>query len=299
MNLLNKFNKVSVDPSKSLLKGEDAEKCNEIEKDYLNAFQFHETHIEFFNINAEENRYLEFGGFREDVFDDVKKLSQSFVRDIVYHFSGKYKITISVEDIQAKTIRGYSYDRRARAGSDDTYADVGKYKVEMNSVLSLILDKLGGLSLEEKSESEMKDKFYQKFVKPYHKNWRDDKVEAVVELNKNRVTFERGIRVVVAYGVNQMEFGSREDVDLQVLFQGLSHFETRNTQTMNCFEKFKPYAKFDADFLLSDIEFDNLEKLGSVRFYKNHKMVLKFKTPEIAKMFFKEYCRNGELVGEL
>lgn len=296
MNSISKFSKVNIDPSKSLLKGEDEQFCKAVEKDYLGAFQFFECEIEFFQNNREENRYLNFDGAIESSIKRIEKLSYEYIQDVVIHFSGKYKIDIGYGDVQNEIFPQKDWRDREDDSELPVFDRTKKYKVELNTILSRIQDKLGGLSLEDKSENEMKEKFYKEFAKPWNRNWRNNIIEPVVELNKNRVIFERGICLEAAYKAGFMRISSGEEKDLQVLFQTLSFFETGNAQVLGCFN-LRTWFDYDSEFLLSDIEY-NLEKLSSIRFYKNRKMVLKFKSNEIAAEFFKELCKNGELIGE-
>lgn len=304
MSLLNKFASVKVDPAKSLLKGEDEQICKSFETDYLNAFQFHNTHLEFFEINADANKYLNFTGYRDEIIKAAESLSKEFVDNIVFHFIHKYKFAIDIHDIRSKILPEYMereswrhrYDDDDEDQKRDYFKELNKHKVEMNKVLSLIQEELGGLSLEEKSEVEMKEKFYKQFAKPWARNWRNEPIKPVVELNKNRVIFERGIGLESCYKPEFMRIGSNYQDDLQNLFQTLSFFETGNSQILGRFN-LRTWQDYDKEFLLSDIEYD-MEKLSSIRFYKNRKMVLKFKSNEIAEDFFKIFCKSGQLIGE-
>jgi hypothetical protein len=298
MSLLNKFASIAVDPSKSLLKGEDSEAIQSIQNDYLNAFNFFEKEIEFFDINREANRYLNLMGAIENTIERVEKLAESYIRDIVSHFQGKYKIDLNNEEIKTSVLIDFEYHDREdlREGKKSPYDIVKKLKVDLNKILSQIQDKLGGLSLNEKAEQEIKENFYKEFAKPYGRNWRSDKIDPVVEVTKNRVIFERGIGLEATYN-GGMRIPYNYEKDLNYLFQALSHFETKQSMILPTFQRVKTWKDYDIEFLTSDIEFDT-EKVKSVRFYKNRKMVLKFMSDEIAREFFREWCREGVLVGE-
>lgn len=288
MSLLTKFQNVQINPSNSILKGEDKEYCEDLEKNYLSAFQFHETHLEFFLINKEENKFLDFVGMSQDVKSSIETLNKSFVEMVVYHFKEKYKITLDSSEIQSKIFPEDKITRRYMNEENEKFfkmEKLSKLKISLLKITTLIQDSLDGFSLNEKAENEIKEKFYNSLCKRYNK----DKLD----LKKNRIEFEyTSISFDNTWGDGKIRFDYRSDTTVRSLFNALSLFESGSSTSLKVFEHFYSSDHHKSEYIFSEIPFE-LDKIKSIKFYKNSKMVIKFKSDEVAQEFFKNYCKNG------
>jgi hypothetical protein len=145
MSLLQKFSAVQIDPSKTVLKGEDQIYCNRLETHYKTAFQFHKTHLEFFTINREENEFLNFIGLAEDIESSVESLNKSFIEMVVYHFKNKYKISLVASEIQTKIFPEEKWERKWDRDNKEivTQDELEKKQISLNSIMVHIQDRTG------------------------------------------------------------------------------------------------------------------------------------------------------------
>jgi hypothetical protein len=297
MSILNKLAKVKIDPTKSLLKPEDLEFCTQTEKDFLSAYSFYETKLEFLAINKpdlEGNKFLRFSEMNKSVEASIADMARDFVERIIRYFVDTYKITLNEGEIKSKLFsercfdnKGDYYHRGTWGEEDDTKESIEKvikiFKIPLDKILALITDKLDGMTLDEKAEQEIKDKFHDGFVKRYHK----DRLEIV----KNRIEFENTYIQFDYY--NGVEFAWRSKEKLTILFKALSFFETRETSgIISEYNSLMNAGKVDSEVMFSEWKIGS-EKVSGIRFYKNAKLVIKFVSDEVANEFYKEMCRSG------
>lgn len=292
MSLASKFSKVKIDHSKTLLQGEDAEAIDNIEANFAAAFSFHENHIEFYNINMEfsDNPFLSMNEEVEAIQKEVAKLTISRVEKIVNHFSSKYKIALDEKEIKEKVLPENDWHTREAEKEKGIPAltRIQKFKFPVSKILEQIQNKLGGLTLDEMSEKEIKQNFWKEFAKAYHRGYgADRKLDPSVTLTKNRLEFERGPYWEVNYS-GEYSFYHNSNVDKLAL--ALSFFESGSKEILSGLDWMRPWNKVPGMF--TEIELP-LTKTKSIRFYKNRKMVIKFQDNETSEEFFRVWCRNG------
>lgn len=296
MSLVSKFSRVKIDHSKTLLQGADAEAVNEIETNFAAAFAFHETHIEFYNINMEyaNNPFLSIHEEVELIQKEVAKLTISRVEKIVRHFASKYKISLDENKIKEMVLPENDYHVREKEKEKKIPAltRIQKFKFPVSKILDQIQGKLGGLSLDEMSLKETKHNFWNSYARAYHRDYKSQTITPVAELIKNRIEFERGPYINSDYGGT---YSFHHNSNVHHLAAALSYIETGSSEIIPEFTYMKPWEKIPDAF--SEKEFA-LTKIKAIRFYKNRKMVVKFADAATAEMFFREWCLNGNTTGD-
>ena len=298
MSLLSKLSKVKIEPLKSLLNPSDLEFCSQTEKNFLSAYSFYETKLEFLGINKpdlEGNEFLSFSVMYESVESNIAEMAREFVEKIVRYFRETYKITLNEEEIKSKLFSDRCFNNRGEYYQRGTFGDeegevkdsiektIKQFKIPIDKILELITDKLDGMTLDEKAEQELKDKFYDSFVKRYHK----DKLEVI----KNRIEFQNTYIDFETWSGWDFSWKSKEK--LLILFKALSFFENGSTSDiLSEYNALMNRGKVNEEVMFSEWQ-TGTEKVYGIRFYKNRKMVIKFVSDEIAQDFFKTMCRSG------
>jgi len=211
-----------------------------------------------------------------DVNKRACELQIGFTNQIYSYFCNKYKITIENDNKKAEEKKYDSYKYYGELPKeliDELYE-----RQTYDTVLDDIIQKLGGMTFNELSVQQIKDRM-KKAAFCYDK-WRIEVKNATVKFDGAYVSKEW---YQDKYKVHRGEF-------LAVLPDALSLFMigSPNCCHMGFMRKYE--IELDEDEMKQGIEFPSGLKLKSMKFFKNGRLDMKFETPEYARAFAREYC---------
>jgi len=210
------------------------------------------------------NRYLDSYKLKEIklIIDGIKN---NFIDEITYHFSNKYNVTIKKERMQ----KNYGYD------------------ITYNNIIDDIILQLDGFTFTEKAIKELKDKTrttysYSDYRKTSNMNIKNNKV-----IIDGRYAYKDTIW-------NQYRLNG----DFGKIFTALYHFEN-GTMPINGTELHNRYCGYDNEKKernYDKYEITTLTKTTAIKFFKNGKLEIEFKSNQYATYFAKEYLGYIEKV---
>lgn len=279
-SLLTKFEAVKIE-NVDRISSEDKEFCEYHEtilrktvavyNDFITAVK---SLVNEVKVNSyKEESYNLFLSFSTDVGPAekrIKELKNSFVDRVCRHFASKYKVTI---------------DRDFKEKYDET--------ITFNNILDEIFLQLGGYSFEEKSVNEIKAK-----MKHAASNYHGD---PKFQIKKNKLIMDcihqaRYDDIWKRWTVGKYSY----DGELMHFYTALSHFDHNEK---SCHWELKQFLDANDEknpALFTKYEFCTMEKLRSIKFYKNGKIDIEFTTAEQARAFAKDYCgyiERNEAIG--
>lgn len=195
------------------------------------------------------------------------------VNKVVYYFAGKYNVTLAAEPIAKKYINVSDHHRShypTEYRKQDYHKAYGD-NIKMKTLLDEIFIQLKGMTFQEKQEYEI--------VTLCKKCFTSYRNEPVVTISKDKLCCTH-LPAPYEY--------SRND-NVITLFQALSHFETEGCGTI--LESFKPFDGYrNRDFdVYTKHEFPALEKVKSIKYFKNGKGEIWFKDNATACEFARKY----------
>lgn len=250
-NIFSKFDDIKITNDQRILT-EDYEFCQEQEKNYRAIL------TAYSNFNDELTK-ISLGSFHGvmssyDYKNSLAKIKESFINNICYHFKNKYKITINNEII----IKSLDYE--------STFQDV----------IDHIFTQLDGYSFTEKAEKEIKDNTKEIF-----------KYGDKISIKGNKLILDG---YFAHHDSIWKEYRLRED-KVNKIFQSLQLFDsgllTDNEELKN------KYCGYDNSRKLENYERYNtqtLNKVKSIKFFKNGKLEIEFIGNQEAVRFASEYC---------
>lgn len=190
----------------------------------------------------------------------LEKLKKDFVQRLCWYFAGKYKVTISDNFM-------------------DKYSDQISYK----NILDEIFLQLGGFSFEEKAVNEIKSNM-KSIIERYNGDPR-------VTLKGNKLIFD-GLCLVRYDDIwKNYEIAGYYGRESAIKFYtALNHFDHNQKGISGELVNFMDAKGRDNPNLFNKYEFVTMNKLKSIKFYKNGKVDVEFKTLEYAHEFLKDYC---------
>jgi len=189
---------------------------------------------------------------------EIKGLKNSFVNKICYYFAGKYNVTI-----------------------DHAFKEKYDEKISYNNILDEIFIQLGGASFEERAVIEIKNKMKQA-ASNYHG---DPKI-----IIKNKKLVFDCLHMVCYDDIWNRFSIARYDTNAAHFFTALCHFDhNRKSYNGEC-KRFIDANSNDTPDLFNKYEFFTMNKLKTIKFYKNGRIDIEFATVDQAREFAKEYC---------
>lgn len=199
-------------------------------------------------------------------------LNYSATREVITHFAGVYTIKLSIDDYEKV---------KSKKGKEDFK------QVDFENIVDWILHQTGGISLKDKGVQELKDKFTSEV------NWSRDSAPRT-KISKNMVS-------LTDYQWYETDWNGRkrlryDDRKYNCLLLALSHFEDGSTKHRNFSSELSAvgrghdrYFDFETTYMA-----DNSDKLISLKYYKNGKVDIKFKTNDLAQEFVNYYSLQTE-----
>ena len=203
-----------------------------------------------------KNKYLDWYKF-DKIAELARETKQKFINDIIWHFSQKYSITINSDIIIKK------YD----------------FNVTYDNLIDEIFIQLDGFTFMEKADKEIKDKLTNEI--------RYDKIK----INNNKFTVLNFASFEKSWNGKDYRITYYGRDRLVAFFKALTHYDSGKTSIYNDFLEFVNYNNDQTkDYWFTEFDFSYKKKVQMIRFYKNGKIDVKFKSHEQAKQFAKDYC---------
>ena len=281
MSVFDKFNNFKMDAEKQI-SSEDKEQLERFQEIYESTLLYYKKVRDLYK--EEQKKYTEkdsqyissyFSMRASDlgVIDTVKKLQTSFPLIIYSYFSNKYKVDLDDRDKSDKFNKIHTY-----SPSEDEINELFE-KRHYKPILDDIIGQLGGMTFNDVSIQQIKDKMKNACSYGRGGNWH-------IEV-KNAIVKYKGWT-----GVNQWreEFSIRINDFLEILPSVLGLMEFGDSKMG--FSRLRQYydMKIDYDEMKNGIEFPECEKIALIKFFQNGNINLKFKKPEYAREFVSDYC---------
>lgn len=253
-DILSKFDSFEVENT-SRITAEDQEFCEEQEKEYNEFIKFSDDYLKYLEDNKFQNLLYKSSRLIDEMITERQNKMSVFINKIVSYFRDKYNVTLSSDVIAKK------YD----------------IEIDYNTIVTEIIEQLGGYSFNDKAEKEIKDEF--KDTLKYDK----------VKIKNNKITIEDFFSVDlwdIKYGSYTVSYSS--DNKFYKLFKAVSHFLFKSNQSY--FDRLFTIItreKNDDVFTTHNIANDGAKTL---KLFKNGRIDLEFSSNEYARQFAKEYC---------
>lgn len=282
MSLAGKFGNFVIKKTDRISK-EDQEWLSHREKMYKRALMIQKSVYDIYK--AEDGTYTEedrdeFSSFTVNDFGVPKRVSQiqdSYISGIFSYFSRKYHVELKNE------FEHYDYDRELYRYSSKKEPVKGLVidEIDYHTVLEKIFDQLGGMSFEEKAIKEVKDKLKSKCYNSYHDTWR-------IKIKGNKFIYTDGYCSKEIY-FDYYNFGSTEW--LRAFLDALScntygkktHIQSLN-RLYDSYHVILENDDFQDGFSAPEVGVDH------IKFYKNGRVDVTFKSGEFCRNFAREWC---------
>lgn len=282
MSLAGKFGNFVIKKTDRISK-EDQEWLSHREKMYKRALMIQKSVYDIYK--AEDGTYTEedrdeFSSFTVNDFGVPKRVSQiqdSYISGIFSYFSRKYHVELKNE------FEHYDYDRELYRYSSkkEPVKDLVIDEIDYHTVLEKIFDQLGGMSFEEKAIKEVKDKLKSKCYNSYHDTWR-------IKIKGNKFIYTDGYCSKEIY-FDYYNFGSTEW--LRAFLDALScntYGKKTHIQSLNrLYDSYHVRLEND-DF--QDVFSAPEVGVDHIKFYKNGRVDVTFKSGEFCRNFAREWC---------
>ncbi|WP_240416750.1 hypothetical protein [Paenibacillus periandrae] len=198
-------------------------------------------------------RYKDIGHFE----DRLPEIKEEHVYGICRYFEKKYNVTLNKERIHSK---------------------YKKQDVTVDLVLDEIFVELGGYNFKEKADNEIKTEMR-----------RIATIQNVFggKVKSNRVTIEKTGAVSHCSIFHRFSLGDNSTA----IFKALTHFECGRVEEHELFGTHYGRYQHDrsGDVIFEKLDLD-LDKVQSIKFFKNKKVEIEFKSGAAALAFANDYC---------
>lgn len=233
-------------------------------------------------VNSIEDKnvtdYLNFTSLRDDIRERLQNATKSFITDIYWHFTSKYKIELSYDKMWNEDIFRWKW-----TNNHNSWEEAMQYVESMNyeKILDDIYSQTGTLNFADKGKEEFLDKCKKQIgYKMEHKN--------------NNVSFNA---LVIQSRYNLNEISSYSEENMQMMFKAINLFENNNYKLSTWAENFcrncrNNYKKdnFNTFSTHTNLPFADIEH---IKIFKNGKVELKFTNYELAEKFYNMFYRKG------
>lgn len=280
MSLMGKFANFSVGCD-SRITEEDKAYFEKIQAMYEESLQYYsrvyalytELHESYTKNELSDWEYREFTVSDLGVLKSVNCLHINFIDRIYCHYINKYSVKLDKNFL----------DQFKEKTRNDTYREDIFEPFKYMDVVDEILSQLGGLEFTDLAEQQLKDKMFKACYNKYFDKW-DIEV-------KNKVVKYKNAWVSEFYGT--YTFG-RENDFMKNIEEALSRFMYGRKMMLICYPFFHTWSiqLHDEDFGWKEYTdgFADDPKLEAIKFYKNGRFDMKFRTAEDAREFAREWC---------
>ena len=240
--------------------------------------------------------------FNSSEYDDViKKNHGHFVHQLVNHFTGMYRVSISADDIIENLVPAkpeeptgpYSWGWRRNLTDEELnqwketqekykkacmeYRDkLRAFRLDYSDVVDQIITQLDGLSFTEKAIKELKDASHEAA-------WNHYRHEKKYDRKKGTLTF--------SYGCSHSDWHDTFELheDMKKVVRALAYYEYQSLNGANQYYGFRDLLGYRMDYPEFDFSDANTEKIKSVKCFKNGRVDIKFKKESYAREFEEQY----------
>ncbi|MCY9398072.1 hypothetical protein [Bacillus inaquosorum] len=259
MNILSKLNEITIDNNDRIAET-DRKYCENQFELYVAAREALQQALNIIKPAYEkEKSYLNEYRDIDPIEKRLKEIKEQFISNVVHHFSRQYKVTLDTADINKKY---------------DLY-------LTHHDITAEIFEQLGGFNFEEKA------------------------VHELIEASKATIyNFNKYVSIKKAslsitdfvwwdtwgWDGYRLSWNSKKESSL---FTALSHFENGSVKMLDSlFEMYKEIEKGSNHYdIFSKYEL-NLEKIKSVKVFKNSKITIEFNDHALAQEFANTYLKK-------
>lgn len=239
-----------------------------------------------------------------DVYEAMSRRNTTFITWIVEYFAGKYKVKLDVEEVKSHLIPprpadpDYPYMRRDPTAEEylayraklDAHKDavaaweqaVRHLPLRYEQIVDEIFLQMGGFSFEEKARSELLERVYNATHYQYDSTWTHTRAgEECFELKNALLRFPDGM---VYQSYDKLQCSD----DFRAILDAVAAFESDGTAPGTSY--FGPFYMYDTSTTL--LETPTLDKVDSVKIYKNGRADIRFRTPALAQEFVSQFLRS-------
>lgn len=290
MNLLDKFENVSI-RNDERISAEDKSFCETYQAAYTAALksvlEIHKVCNGSLAIQSEIFFELPDSGYKcflddysnlPDIDISYEKIHQVLIKRIVNHFTSKYKVTISFEEVAESLLPEKPSGGKWADNADDWKAyQKAIYKLVLNysDILDRIFILLNGRSFVDRALDELKEKCHNAAWNSYRKIADYEVKKDVIRLTSYACKF------------NDWYSGPWELNDCtKEILRGLAHFETGTFDLFpHGFSELLGWGHIKE----ATSEFALCDKIKALKMFKNGRVDIRFASPELAKRFSDEY----------
>ena len=237
---------------------------------------YHELNDKYTKEEKSNREYSRFTVSDLGVMKTVNYLHCSFIDAIYCYYINKYTVSLDKNILE----------QFKQEDGKDVYKlyDGRRFKpFKYMDVIDEIMSQLGGLEFTDLAEQQLKDKMFKASYNQYFNNWN-------IEV-KNKVVKYKNAWVSEFYGT--YTFG-RENDFMKNIEEALSRFMYGRKMMLICYPFFHTWSieLHDEDFGWKEYTdgFADDPKLEAIKFYKNGRFDMKFRTAEDAREFAREWC---------
>jgi hypothetical protein len=252
--LFTKFDRVKVD-CLDRISSEDQSFGRKLQQDFTEFVTFANNYLKLLNQNSVSNDFYDSKELAAAMEKEMKKKTNTFVQKVVWYFQRTYAITLDSDKITAK------YD----------------HQVTFYQIVEDIFEQIGGYELLDKAAQEIKAKLCREIRDRV--NVKNCKVSIELWPYLEHTWDGRGLRI----------FYQAEERILK-LIRALTHFDDGRTIADPDLSAIIDGKGHPEEYWFTEQSFFGKNKLQGLRFYKNGRIDIRFKSTDQALQFAREYC---------
>lgn len=233
----------------SLISAEDRKFCEELQQKFDEAVSLILKAQQFYQDHEMSNVFLSTKNLVKELDEKLTAKTSSFISKIVWHFRTNYSVTIDQDKFR-------KYD----------------HTVTYQEIVEEILAQMDGMNFEEKAREEIRNAVRESIYNP-----------TKIKVQSNKVSIADYLYFEEWFG----KYGNRRSEKLDKLLKAIELFESGSFVVSEQLSKIN--EKTYRDDWFNEFTFPFFHKFQAMRFYKNGKVELKFKSHELAMQFAREF----------
>ena len=231
---------------------------NDLNDRYLNTHSFLVKSHSSFEASIPEEIYIDMEDITDEFKKTIKALNKEFISDIKNRFTSDYQISLDFSCFTEKiTIKA----------------------VKLSDLIDEIFNQLDGFSFEDKASEEIKEAS-RKFV--YRKE--------NIKVKKNKLTISDRIYWDTHFMDGSIShFSYNSTTEILKFFTALCHYDSNKTDAFNFFKDLCSYNTRPEEFWTEKKDLSWMNKIKSMRMFKNGRIDIEFKEYAQANEFASEY----------
>lgn len=210
--------------------------------------------------------------------DELMESHEGFISKLVYHFSSKYNVTLDSSDIKEILLPkkpSYSYYSRNEEEHKAYVEQMCTMRITYESILDQIFVQLGGCSFQDKALNELKEAAHVGAWNRYHGIKCFEQKKAVVSFTSYACQWDTWYTTRIHIKLSD---------GMKAIIRAAAFFETGSMDYLPF--GFRKLCELSFD----QAEFDlDMEKIKSVKCFKNGRVDIRFTSEAYAREFIEEY----------